>query len=93
MENIFYFKIGQSLPPEEWFASRDRLSSGLTALAEFIRLSNHAEDSEASAQLFLSDARIALVAIDYVAHFATENCRYIAIPIKEDPNTPKNPAK
>lgn len=93
MDNIIDIKIGQSLPPEEWFAARDRLSSALPVLAEFIRLSNHNEDGEANAQLFLADARMALVAIDYVAHFATENCRYIAIPIKGYPDTPQNPTK
>lgn len=93
MDNIVDIKFGQALPPEEWFAARDRLSSAMPMLAEFIRLSNHSDDGEANARLFLEDARMALVAIDYVAHFATENCRYIAIPIKGDQDTPQNPAK
>lgn len=93
MDNIVDIKFGQALPPEEWSAARNRLSSALPMLADFIRMSNHSGDGEANARLFLEDARMALVAIDYVAHFATENCRYISIPLKGDSDTLQNPAK
>lgn len=93
MDGIVDIKIGQSLPPCEWFAARDRLANALPALAEFIRLSNHAARGEENARLFMEDARMALVAIDYVGHFASDNCRYVILPNKGSSETPPNPAK
>lgn len=93
MAEIVDIKIGQSLPPKEWFAARERLAGALPMLAEFIRFSNHAAHGEENARLFMDDARMALVALDYVGHFASENCRYVVIPNKGGPETPPNPAK
>lgn len=79
MENIVDIKIGQSLPPDRWEEAADNLEMVFPMVAQQLRLINGDGRGEEDAQDFMADARLALIALRYVAEFASENCRFIPI--------------
>ena len=76
MSEIVDVKIGQSFTPDEWFAARDRLEHAVPMLASYIIAGNGGNGKLRAAE-FVADVKMALAAIDFVARFASENCRYI----------------
>lgn len=82
MDNIVDVKIGQPLPPEAWFDARDNIAQVAPFVANILRRLNGDGMGEQDAQDFLADVQMAIVALDYVGRFASENCRYIVIPSK-----------
>lgn len=79
MENIVDIKIGQSLPPDRWEEAADNLEMVFPMVAQQLRLINGDGRGEEDAQDFMADAQLALIALRYVAEFASENCRFIPI--------------
>lgn len=79
MENIVDIKIGQSLPPDRWEEAADNLEMVFPMVAQRLRLINGDGRGEEDAQDFMADAQLALIALRYVAEFASENCRFIPI--------------
>lgn len=79
MENIVNVQIGQSLPPDRWREAADHLEEAFPLMANILLRINGDGMGKEDAQDFMNDAQLALVALRYVAEFASENCRFIPV--------------
>lgn len=77
MENIVNVQIGQSLPPERWKDAADNLEAVFPIMAQVLLKLNGDGMGKQDAQDFMNDAQLSLIALRYVAEFASENCRFI----------------
>lgn len=77
MSEIIDVQLGQSLPPERWHLAGERLAP------IFRDMMDGAEElpPEVRAALapFNEDLQLALVALGYVARFASDNCRFVSV--------------
>lgn len=78
-EKIVNIQFGQSLPPERWRKAADALALVFPYMAKRFELINHDGMGKQDAEEFMDDAQLALVALRYVAEFASENCRFIPV--------------
>ena len=79
MENIVNVKSGQSLPPDRWREAAENLEQVFPWVAQRFRIINNDSMGDEDARDFMSDAQLALIALRYVAEFASENCRFIPV--------------
>lgn len=84
MAEIIDIKIGQSLPPERWMEAADNLEQVFPMVARRLELMNNDGMGRQDAQEFMNDAMLALVALRFVGANASECCRFIAVPTKEN---------
>lgn len=77
MSEIIDVQFGQSLPPERWHLAGERLAP------IFRDMMDGSEELPPEAQealiLFKEDLQLALVALGYVASFASDNCRFVSV--------------
>lgn len=79
MENIVNVQIGQSLPPDRWREAADHLEEAFPLMANILLQINGDGMGKEDAQEFMNDAQLSLIALRYVAEFASENCRFIPV--------------
>ena len=80
MDQIIDVKIGLTHTPEEWFKARDGITNAVKGLAEqqaVMRKMGMAIDP--GTVDFVNQLIMAIAALDYVARFASENCRFLLI--------------
>lgn len=76
MSEIIDVQFGQSLPPERWHLAGERLAPIFRDMmdgAEELPL-----EVQATLIQFKEDLQLALVALGYVARFASDNCRFVS---------------
>ncbi len=81
-DGISDVKIGQSLPREEWLRARDDLAAIFEGVARSMLERDPSENGKHSAQKFVEDARLALIALDFVGNTAADKCRLVLLPTK-----------
>lgn len=83
MAEIVNVQIGQTLPPERWLEAADNLGRAFPMIARMFELQNFEGQGKEDAAEFMSDATLALVALQFVGNCAADRCRFIAIPKKD----------
>ena len=71
--------IGQELSKEDWKAARDHLQVAFIAIADMLERKNYEGKGKEDKKEFLEHAKMAYIAMTYVAEFATDKCRFIPI--------------
>ena len=87
MSEIIDIKAGQSLPPERWLEAADNLGRAFPMIARWFELQNFEGQGKEDAEACMSDATLALVALQFVGNCAADRCRFIAIPKKDGGKT------
>jgi hypothetical protein len=67
----------RTLSPQEWQASAERIQSVAEGIAMQLRQANVDGRGEEDANECLIDFQIALMAMNYVAHFAADKCVFV----------------
>ena len=75
MGKIINVEIGQSLPKERW----QEAARNLTDLGKVLARNRDGRGKEDADDL-MADISLAALALNYVAEFATDKCRFIAVP-------------
>ena len=83
MSEIVNIQIGQTFPPERWLEAADNLGRAFPMIARWFELQNFEGQGKEDAEAFMSDATLALVALQFVGNCAADRCRFIAIPKKD----------
>ena len=87
MSEIVNIQIGQTFPPERWLEAADNLGRAFPVIARWFELQNFEGQGKEDAEAFMSDATLALVALQFVGNCAADRCRFIAIPKKDGGKT------
>lgn len=82
-DRIVKIKIGYELPPERWLAAKENLEKVFPTIAQRLLLINNDGRGQEDMDDFMADAELALTAMQYVAEFAYDKCRFIPIPEKK----------
>ena len=84
MEKI---EIGYTVEKERWLEAAENLGRAFPMIARWFEIQNFEGQGKEDAEAFMSDATLALVALQFVGNCAADHCRFIAIPKKEGGNT------
>ncbi|MBE6954502.1 MAG: hypothetical protein E7449_01145 [Ruminococcaceae bacterium] len=79
MAEIVDIQIGQPLPRDVWLEAAENLEVVFTFVENMLLKQNNDGMGKQDAEEFRSDAQLALIAMRYVAEFATDNCRFIPL--------------
>lgn len=77
MSEIIDAQLGQSLPPERWHIAGERLAPIFRDMMD--GADELPPDARETLILFKEDLQLALVALGYVARFASDNCRFVSV--------------
>ena len=80
MGKIINVEIGQSLPKERWQEAARNLTDLGKVLARNRLAQNRDGRGKEDADDLMADISLAALALNYVAEFATDKCRFIAVP-------------
>lgn len=80
MGKITNVEIGQSLPKERWQEAARNLTDLGKVLARTPLAQNRDGRGKEDADDLMADISLAALALNYVAEFATDKCRFIAVP-------------
>lgn len=80
MGKIINVEIGQSLPKERWQEAARNLTDLGKVLARNLLAQNRDGRGKEDADDLMADISLAALALNYVAEFATDKCRFIAVP-------------
>lgn len=85
MGKITNVEIGQSLPKERWQEAARNLTDlgkvlARNLLARNLLAQNRDGRGKEDADDLMADISLAALALNYVAEFATDKCRFIAVP-------------
>lgn len=86
MSKIVDIGIGQILPPERWIEASENMIEVFNLVENYLRKANKGGMGKQAAMEFHDDASLAIVAMRYVAQFATDKCRFMVLPDYKDPN-------
>ena len=79
MAEIVDIQIGQPLPRDVWLEAAENVEVVVTFVENMLLKQNNDGMGKQDAEEFRSDAQLALIAMRYVAEFATDNCRFIPL--------------
>ncbi|MDL2327496.1 hypothetical protein LJC64_02390 [Ruminococcaceae bacterium OttesenSCG-928-A11] len=71
--------LGQELPKETWHAIADHLETIVPHIARVLKHENVDGRGDQDADEFLAEMLAAATAVRYVAEFAADKCRFIAL--------------
>ena len=80
MGKIINVEIGQSLPKERWQEAARNLTDLGKVLARNLLAQNRDGRGKEDVDDLMADISMAALALNYVAEFATDKCRFIAVP-------------
>ena len=87
MAEIVNIQIGQTLPKDRWLEAAENLGRAFPMIARWFELQNFEGQGKEDAEAFMSDATLALGALQFVGNCAADRCRFIAIPKKDGGKT------
>ena len=73
-------EIGYTVEKERWLAASENLHEFGQIMARNLRNMNRDGRGQEDADDLMADISLAALALNYVAEFATDKCRFIAVP-------------
>ena len=73
-------EIGYTVEKERWMEAAENLHEFGQAMARNLRNMNRDGRGQEDADDLMADISLAALALNYVAEFATDKCRFIAVP-------------
>ena len=80
MQNAEKVEIGYTLPKERWQEAARNLTDLGKVLARNLLAQNRDGRGKEDADDLMADISLAALALNYVAEFATDKCRFFAVP-------------
>lgn len=72
-------EIGYTIGKERWQAAAENVMKVAPHIAEFLKRATPGKQGQEDAEDFMADMAMAVTAINYVANFATNQCRFIPV--------------
>lgn len=72
-------QFGETLPKERWELARDDMKQLIPLLGRLLLKINGDGMGKQDAEDFTNDMLLAVIALNYVAEFATDKCRFIQL--------------
>lgn len=71
--------IGYELSKERWEDAAENVAQVAPMIAKWLEQQNFEGRGKEDAQEFMNDAQLAIVALKYVAEFASDKCRFVPL--------------
>lgn len=72
-------KIGYELSKERWQEAAENMERVCPMIAKWLERQNFEGRGKEDAKEFMNDAQLAIVALKYVAEFASDKCRFVPL--------------
>lgn len=72
-------KIGYELSKERWQEAAENMEQVCPMIAKWLERQNFEGRGKEDAKEFMNDAQLAIVALKYVAEFASDKCRFVPL--------------